>query len=336
MPDRTSPRTAVVLIQLGTPAAPTSSALRRYLAEFLSDKRVVDMPRYKWLPILHGIVLRTRPKRSAALYAKVWTEAGSPLRTITEAQTERARTALATTACPPVAIAYAMRYGQPSIQSVVDRLCAQGIDQLLAFPLYPQYASATTGSVCEELFRALGRQRYVPALTVVPPFYDHPGYIDALTTTVEKTLAGLDWQPQKILVSFHGIPRAQADAGDPYPQHVGITSSLLRHRLHKRLGIDPGAVLQSFQSRFGRAEWLQPYTDSTLEELAEAGVRRILAICPGFTTDCLETTDEIGREAKETFLAAGGDNFALVPCLNDHPFFTTLVETTLEASFLKR
>jgi protoporphyrin/coproporphyrin ferrochelatase len=319
-----APPIGVLLLQLGTPDAPTPAALRRYLAEFLRDRRVIDLSPAIWWPILYGIVLRTRPARSARLYQKVWTAAGSPLLATTLEQAAGLRTRLngpgsippgerARGDGPPVRVAVAMRYGNPSIASAVDALIAEGCDRLLAFPMYPQYAGATTGSSLEALYAHLASLRVVPPIRVVPPYFDDPLYIHALGAVARDALG--DWQPDHVVVSFHGLPKRYATAGDPYPQQCEATSRALT----VSMGWREDAVSLTFQSRFGPEEWLTPYTDKTLEALALRKLPRVAAICPGFTADCLETIEEMGMTNGELYERAGGGEYRLLPCVNAHP-----------------
>jgi ferrochelatase len=311
------PPIGVVLLQLGTPDAAETRAVRRYLAEFLADRRVVDLNRALWLPLLHGVILRTRPAKSARLYKKVWTAQGSPLAVTSQAQASGLQQRLnADAGRDAVAVRVAMRYGNPSLSSVLDELRAQGVERLLAFPMYPQYAGATTGSSLEQLFRAIAGHRIVPSVRVVPPYFDDPEYIEALARSVERSVAQMDVLPDKLLFSFHGLPKRYADEGDPYPQHCRATAAALT----ARLGLPEARVAVTFQSRFGREEWLQPYTDATLDALGRDGARLLVA-CPGFTADCLETLEEIQMTGGERFISRGGVAFAQVPCLNDDPFW---------------
>jgi ferrochelatase len=303
----------VLLLQLGTPDEPTPSALRRYLREFLSDRRVIDLNRAIWLPILYGIVLRTRPKQSAALYSKVWTPNGSPLLVTTGAQAAGLEARLSNAAGAPVRVAVAMRYGHPSIADAVADLVASGVDRLLAFPMYPQYAGATTGSSLERLFESAAALPIVPSIRVVPPYYDDPLYIDALAVTAREALPN-DGVARRLLLSFHGLPQRYADEGDPYPSQCVATASALE----RAMGLPPGGAAVVFQSRFGREPWLQPYTDVTLEALGKAGTA-VAVMCPGFTADCLETLEEIRLRGAEQFHSTGGRDYVTIPCLNDHP-----------------
>jgi protoporphyrin/coproporphyrin ferrochelatase len=309
----TGPGIGVLLLQLGTPEAATPSAVRRYLREFLLDRRVVDLPRPLWWPILHGIVLRTRPARSARLYQRVWTEEGSPLAITSRAQAEglaRLLNAEDVAGAPPVHVAVAMRYGSPSIDAAVDTLLAAGCDRLLAFPMYPQYAGATTGSSLERLFESLGRRRVVPSVRVLPPYYDDAAYIRALTASIRVEFE--KWPAHHLLLSFHGLPRRYAEAGDPYREHCEATAQAVA----RELGWPPEQLTVSFQSRFGREEWLRPYTDEVLRELASRRIPRLAVACPGFTADCLETLEEIGITGREQYHEAGGGDYRVIPCLN--------------------
>ncbi|RUT95629.1 ferrochelatase, partial [Mesorhizobium sp. USDA-HM6] len=303
----------VMLINLGTPDGTDFKPMWRYLREFLSDPRVIELNKAIWYPILYGLVLTTRPKKSGANYARIWNRENneSPLRTFTRAQAEKLAGALAD--LPNVVIDWAMRYGNPSTGSVAQRLVEQGCERILSFPLYPQYSATTTATANDQLFRALMKIRHAPAIRSVPPYYDEPVYIEALARSIEKHLATLDFEPEVVITSYHGIPKPYSDKGDPYRAHCLETTRLLR----ARLGWDEKKLITTFQSRFGAQEWLQPYTDVTVEKLAKDGVKSIAIVNPGFSVDCIETLDEIGREAAETFHHAGGRNFAHIPCLND-------------------
>lgn len=304
-------RTGVLLLQLGTPDAPTAPALRRYLRQFLSDVRVVDIFRPLWWVVLNLFVLTTRPARSAKLYASVWTPEGSPLAVTTEAQARALEARLAETigdGHPCVAVA--MRYGNPSTERAIASLRERGCDRFLAFPMYPQYASATTGSSLEEVMRVVLPERVVPALRIVPPYPDDPAYIDALVESARRAFA--DWTPDHIVFSFHGIPKRYAELGDPYPQHCEATTRAFA----EAFGWPMERMTMSYQSLFGREEWLRPYTDETLKALAGRGFDRLAVFCPGFLADCLETLEEIGTTGKEQYQHAGGRDYRLVPCLN--------------------
>lgn len=307
-------KTAVLLVNLGTPAAPTVAAVRRYLREFLSDPRVIEMPRALWRPILHGIILRTRPRRSAARYAAIWTPDGSPLMVYTERQAQLLQGLLGERLRIPLAVAYAMRYGEPSIDAGLARLKAAGCARLLVLPLYPQYAASTTAGALDRVFAVLQRWRNVPELRAVKHFHDHPAYIRALGDAAREYWRR-NGRPDQLLMSFHGVPRFMLDRGDPYHCECQKTARLLAQELQ----LAEGAWQTAFQSRFGRAKWLQPYTATVLAELARKDARRVDVICPGFVSDCLETLEEIGIEGKAIFLGAGGKEFHLIPCLNDRP-----------------
>jgi len=302
---------AVLLVQLGTPDEPTAPALRRYLAQFLGDPRVIEAPRWLWRLILHGRILRTRPAQSAAKYRRIWhPQTGSPLLHYTRLQAEALQAAL-----PGVPVRFGMQIGNPPLAAAVRELIGRGVDRLLVLPMYPQYSATTTASATDALFQVLMRERRVPALRIVPPYYDHPAYLDAVAAVIREELARLPWEPEHYLLSFHGIPIGYARRGDPYATHVKRTTA----RLIERLGWPRDRWTQSFQSLFGKDEWLKPYTDRVLERLAKRGVRRVFVATPGFTTDCLETLDEIGNESRELFRHAGGEELHLCPCLNAHP-----------------
>jgi ferrochelatase len=311
--------TGVLLIQLGTPDAPTTPALRRYLRQFLNDPRVIEARRLPWWFVLNFFILPFRPRRSAAKYRNIWRpETGSPLLHYTRRQAEALQALL-----PGPRVTFGMQVGNPSVASAVRGLIDQGVDRLLVVPLYPQYSATTTASAMDVLFQALMRERRVPALRTVPPYYAHPAYLDAVAAVIREELARLPWQPDHYLLSFHGIPIRYAQSGDPYATHVKRTTA----DLIKRLGWPRDRWTQTFQSLFGREEWLKPYTEDTLRRLAGRGARRVFVAMPGFTTDCLETIDEIGREAREAFLHAGGEALHPCPCLNDHPAWIEALRT---------
>lgn len=314
-------KTGVLLVHLGTPDAPTYGAVRRYLAEFLSDPRVVEMPKPLWLPILYGPILTFRPARSARAYAKVWNRElnESPLRTISRAQAEGLASAMGDGAH----VVWAARYGNPSMEGAFEELKAKGCDRILIFALYPQYSATTVASVHDEAFRILKKMRWQPAIRTMPAFHDHAHYIGGLKTSVETALAGLDWQPEAILASYHSIPKAYWDKGDPYPCQCFKTTRLLK----EALGAKGDGLISTFQSRVGPTEWVGPYTDRKVEELAAKGVKRILVLAPAFLADCLETLEEINMELRHTFLSAGGEKFDYVPCLNADPAGISLLET---------
>jgi len=305
-------KTGILLINLGTPDAPTGQALRPYLKEFLSDPRVVEIPRAVWWLILNGIILNTRPKKSAEKYAQIWTSEGSPLQVHTERQAKLLKGYLGDRVKAPLVVDYAMRYGNPSVASVLAKFKEQGCDRILVLPLYPQYAASSTATAFDAVFQALAGQRNVPAIRTVKHYHDHPGYIAALAQNVRDY-----WQqngrPDKLVMSFHGVPRFSLDKGDPYHCECQKTGRLLA----EALGLDEKQYKLCFQSRFGRAEWLQPYTAATLEALGKEGVGRVDVVCPGFVADCLETLEEIAMEGKASFLNAGGKEFHYIPALNE-------------------
>jgi len=306
-------RIGVLLVNLGTPDATDYWSMRRYLEEFLSDRRVIEVNRVLWWFILNFAVLTRRPQAKGRDYDKIWDRERNegPLRTITRAQAEK----LAMHFAPDrhIVVDWAMRYGNPSIASRLDAMRESGCERILLVPLYPQYAAATTATVCDKAFDALKTMRRQPALRVAPPYFDDPVYIEAVAASIEADLARLSWKPDVILASFHGIPEEYAEKGDPYPAHCAETTRLLRERLK----LDERQFRLTFQSRFGRAEWLKPYTDMTVKALAEAGVKNLAVVTPGFAADCLETLEEIAGENAEIFLHHGGKNFRAVPCLND-------------------
>ncbi|MBN9055173.1 MAG: ferrochelatase [Rhizobiales bacterium] len=315
-------KVGVLLVNLGTPDGTDYTSMRRYLKEFLTDKRVIEWPKIAWYPILFGIVLNTRPGKVGKAYETIWNKERneSYLRTYTRSQAELMAEALKDHA--GVIVDWAMRYGQPSIGSRMEYLQRQGCERILVFPLYPQYAAATTATVNDKAFETLLKMRWQPALRTVPPYHDDPAYIDALAVSIEKHLATLDWEPERVLASFHGIPRSYFEKGDPYYCQCQKTARLLR----ERLGWSAEKLVLTFQSRFGPEEWLQPYTDKTVEKLAREGVKSIAAFNPGFVVDCLETLEEIAGEAAEIFHKAGGRNFTHIPCLNDSPEGMEVIE----------
>ncbi len=296
----------MLLINLGTPDAPEAAAVRRYLAEFLSDPRVIEIPRLAWLPILHGIILRTRPKKSAHAYKQVWTSDGSPLAAITRRQTRALQQRFGDT----VMVDYAMRYGRPGIAATVQRMAAAGCDRILAAPLYPQYCAATTATAQDAVFAALAPMRLQPSLRTLPPYYDDRLHIDALKISIERQLAALDFTPDRLLLSFHGMPQRTLELGDPYHCHCRKTARLLGEQLSINTDV-------AFQSRFGRAKWLEPATDKVLAAYPGQGVKRVAIAAPGFSADCVETLEELSIRGRETFIAAGGEQFATLECLND-------------------
>ncbi|GHC64156.1 ferrochelatase [Limoniibacter endophyticus] len=315
-------KVGILLANLGTPDGTDYWSMWRYLREFLSDKRVIELPRLVWQPILHTFVLTTRPQKSGANYRTIWNNEKdeSPLRTITREQVEALRERLADQ--PEVVVEYGMRYGSPSIATAVAQLQEQGADRIVYFPLYPQYSATTTATANDQLFRALMKLRNMPATRTVPAYYDEPAYIEALAHSVEAHLAALDFEPEMILASYHGIPKRYFEAGDPYHCHCHKTTRLLR----ERLGYDDKRLITTFQSLFGKAEWIKPYTAATVEKLAHEGVKRIAIINPGFSADCIETLEEIAGEVRDEFIEAGGEKFAHIPCLNASEGGMNLIE----------
>ena len=307
-------RTGILLINLGTPEAPTAEALRPYLKEFLSDPRVVEIPRAVWWLILNGIILNTRPKKSAEKYASIWTASGSPLKVHTEKQAKLLKGWLGEKIATPFLVEYAMRYGNPSVPDTLARMKAAGCDRILILPAYPQYAASSTATAFDVAFAWLKQTRNQPALRTLKHYHDHPAYIQALVANIHDY-----WQmhgrPDVLLMSFHGVPRYTLDKGDPYHCECQKTGRLLA----EALGLAPSQFRLTFQSRFGRAEWLKPYTDKTLEELGRKGVKRVDVVAPGFVADCLETLEELAMEGRASFLAAGGKEFHYIPALNEHP-----------------
>jgi len=316
-------KVGVLLANLGTPDGTDTASVRRYLREFLSDPRVIELNKAIWYPILYGAVLTTRPRKTGANYAKIWNREKdeSPLRTISRAQAQKLAASLS--GDPRLVVEWGMRYGTPSIREVVARLMAAGCDRIVFFPLYPQFSATTTATANDQLYRALMKIRHMPTVRSIPPYYDEPLYIDALARSLTGHLAALDFEPEIILASYHGIPKPYSDKGDPYRAHCLETTRLLR----ERLGMGEDRLISTFQSRFGAQEWLQPYTDKTVERLAKEGVRRIAILNPGFSADCIETLEEIDGEVREIFLHNGGEKFAHIPCLNDSPEGMEVIET---------
>lgn len=331
-----SVKTGLILVNLGSPDAPNSGAVRKYLFEFLHDKRVIETSRWIWCPILHGIILRVRPARSARAYSKIWNAFDgkdgdeAPLVRITRAQSEGVARALG----DDVVVETAMRYGNPSIPNVLEKFEAMGITQIAVLPLYPQYAGATTASVYDGFHKAMKKARTVPSLRFVRDYHDHPEYIDLLAGSIQDHLSGMDNAPEVILASFHGMPQSYIDKGDPYQKECRHTVELLR----EKTGMDESRLRLTFQSRFGPKAWLQPYTDKVLEALPAEGVTSVAVMTPGFAADCLETLEEIDMEARHSFMEAGGKSFSYIPCLNVSDghiaFLTKLAKEQLLAGWL--
>ncbi len=309
--------TGVLLIQLGTPDAPTAAALKPYLRQFLSDPRVIENQGWKWKLILHGIILRTRPADSAAKYARIWDPVtGSPLMHNTVRQTE-----LLQKRFPGIPVRFGMMIGNPPLATVLEEMIAAGVDRVVAVPMFPQYSATTTAGATDVLFKAMMRVRKVPALRVVPPYYDHPAYLDAVAARITDDFQQ-SGEPDHLLISFHGIPQKYAKRGDHYPTHVVRTT----RGVIARLKLPREKWTQTYQSRFGRDPWLKPYTDDVLTSLAKSGKKRVAVALPGFTADCLETIDEIGNESREVFEHAGGEHLRAIPCLNEHPKWIDALE----------
>ena len=317
-------RIGVLLVNLGTPDATDYWSMRRYLKEFLSDRRVIEENRVKWWLILNAIILSVRPSRKGRDYDKIWNRElnEGPLKTITRGQAQKLAASLKD---ERITVDWAMRYGNPSIASRLEVLAQAGCDRILVVPLYPQYAAATTATVADKAFDALATMRAQPALRIAAPWYDDPVYIEALAGSLKEALAGLNFKPDVILASFHGMPEEYVEKGDPYRAQCEETVRLLR----ERLGMSGEQLRLTFQSRFGTAEWLKPYTDMTVQSLAESGVKNLAVITPGFTADCLETLEEIAMENASIFKEHGGENFAAIPCLNDSPGGMKVIETVV-------
>ena len=317
-PATPSPRIGVLLTNLGTPDAPDAKSVRRYLAEFLSDRRVVEIPALLWQPILRGLILNTRPKKSAHAYSQVWTDEGSPLAALTARQAKALQARLG----DGVMVDYAMRYGNPGIAATIARMKQQGVERILLAPLYPQYCAATTATANDAAFAALTAMRWQPALRTLPPYHDDPAYIGALKADLERQLAALDFAPDRLLLSFHGMPQRTLEMGDPYHCHCQKTARLLGEALGRTVDV-------SFQSRFGRAKWLEPATDAILKAYPGEGVTKVAIAAPGFSVDCLETIEELGLRGRDDFLAAGGTDFARLDCLNDSAAGMTMLDSII-------
>ncbi len=314
-PPVATPKVGVLLVNLGTPDAPTTSAVKRYLKQFLSDRRVVEIPPLLWQPILRGIILNTRPQKSAKAYAKVWTEKGSPLAFFTAGQAEALQARMEGIAD----VRYAMRYGNPSVADQLAAMKAAGCNRILIAPLYPQYSGATTGTVLDEAYATLTAMRWHPAIRTLPAYHDDTRYIGALKASIEASLAKLDFVPDALVISFHGMPERTLHLGDPYHCHCQKTARLLSEAMGR-------ALVVSFQSRFGRAKWLEPATDDTLMKLAREGTKKVAIFAPGFSVDCLETLEELAMQGHEQFEEAGGTHYAYLPCLNDSDMGMDMLE----------
>ena len=317
------PRIGVLLVNLGTPEAAEPKAVKRYLGEFLSDRRVVEIPPLLWQPILRGIILQTRPKKSSEAYEQVWMEEGSPLAHYTMRQAEE----LAARFGADVDVRWAMRYGEPAVGEVLTQMKADGCERILVAPLYPQYCAATTATVMDECYRALAAMRWQPALRSLPPYHDDPAYIDALKTSIGGALETLDFSPDALLLSFHGMPQRTLELGDPYHCHCRKTARLLGEAMGRDVRV-------AFQSRFGRAKWLEPATDAVLEAMPGEGIKRVAIAAPGFASDCLETLEELAIRGQEQFVEAGGERFAYLPCLNDSAPGIAMLETLLRRELM--
>ena len=303
-------RVGLLLVNLGTPDGTDYKSMRRYLSEFLSDRRIIEVSPLIWQPILQGPILTFRPKKSGEAYKKIWTDEGSPLLVYTKRQAEKLNARIGN---ERLIVDFAMTYGNPSIASKIETLKEQGCDRIAIMALYPQYSATTSASVYDRSFDALKEMRWQPAVRTAAPFHDHPAYIEALAASVREHIAGLDYAPQRVLMSYHGIPKAYFEKGDPYHCHCHKTTRLVAEKLRWT----DGFAMTTFQSRFGPTEWLQPYTDKTLEALAEEGIRKVVVVSPAFISDCLETLEEIAMEGRDSFLEAGGTHFSVAPCLND-------------------
>lgn len=324
-------KVGVLLVNLGTPDGTDYWSMRRYLAEFLTDKRVIEWPKAIWYPILFGIVLNRRPQKVGQAYEEIWNKDldESYLRTYTRAQADKLAERLGDGG-GNLMVDWAMRYGQPSITDRLNALKDAGCERILWFPLYPQYSATTTATVNDKAFEALMKMRWQPAVRTVPPYHDDPAYISALAKSIDDHLATLDWKPEKIIASYHGIPQSYFKAGDPYHCHCHKTTRLLR----EHMGVSDDYLITTFQSRFGPEEWLQPYTDKTVIALAEQGVKRVAVFNPGFVSDCLETLEEIAGEAAEDFAEHGGEQFTHIPCLNDEDVGMALIETVVRRELM--
>ena len=315
----------VVLINLGSPDATDYWSVRRYLKEFLSDPRVIETPKLIWWPVLNGVILSLRPSKTGANYAKIWdrTENDSPLRVITRRQTEKLAAAFSEE--KDVIVDFAMRYGNPSTRSVIEKLHAAGCDRILLFPLYPQYSATTTGTANDKAFLALKNIRWQPAVRTVPAYFSDPLYIDVLARSITEGIAQLDFTPDLVITSYHGMPQSYIDKGDPYYHQCHDTTRLVR----EHLGWAEDKLMVTFQSRFGPTQWLKPYTDETLKSLPGKGIKKVAILAPAFSVDCIETLEEIDMEGRDIFIEAGGENYAYIPCLNDTPDGMKMIEAVV-------
>tara|TARA_B100000700_G_scaffold320674_1_gene418406 strand:+ start:104 stop:1102 length:999 start_codon:yes stop_codon:yes gene_type:complete len=321
-------KTGVLIINLGTPDSTSWLDIRKYLKEFLSDRRVIEVNPILWKIILNFFILTFRPSKTAKAYKKIWLkkENMSPLRFYTISQSKKLSEEIKN---DKILVDYAMRYGNPSIKSVIKKLHNQGCENLIILPLYPQYASATTASVCDEVYKTLSKMRWQPSLQIIPHYESEPMYIDALINSINKKISEINWKPDLIIASYHGIPKKYFEKGDPYQCYCQKTSRLITEKFNKI------PLITTFQSRFGPQEWLQPYTDKTFEKLPSEGKKNILVICPGFSSDCVETLEEISIQGKETFIEAGGENFDLIPCLNDNDDHINLFKNLVSKYIIK-
>ena len=322
-------KTGILLINLGTPDSTSWFDIRKYLKEFLSDRRVIEVNPFLWQIILNVFILTFRPSKTAKAYKEIWMkkENMSPLRYYTQKQVSKLSEKISV---DNLKVDFAMRYGNPSIRSVMKKMQADGCENLIILPLYPQYAAATTATVCDEVYRALMKERWQPSLQIIPNYESEPLYIDALVNSIEKKIKEVNWTPDLIIASYHGIPKKYFDKGDPYHCYCYKTTRLMKEKFNKV------PIETTFQSRFGPQEWLQPYTDKTLEKLPHSGKKNVLVICPGFSSDCVETLEEIAIQGKESFLKSGGSNFDVVPCLNDNEDHINFLSVMVERYIIKK
>ena len=322
-------KTGILLVNLGTPDSTSWLDIRKYLKEFLSDKRVIEVNPVIWQIILNVFILTFRPSKTAKAYKEIWMEKEnmSPLRYYTQRQTSKLREKISTS---NIIVDFAMRYGNPSIKSVMEKMQKDGCENLIVLPLYPQYAAATTATVCDEVYRTLIKARWQPSLQIIPHYESEPLYIDALVNSINKKISEINWKPDLIIASYHGIPKKYFEKGDPYHCYCQKTTRLIKEKFDKI------PIETTFQSRFGPQQWLQPYTDKTLETLPKSGKKNILVICPGFSSDCVETLEEISIQGKESFLKSGGNNFDVIPCLNDNEDHLKLISTLVDRYIIRK